>query len=85
MNKFRELAAGIKQDLQNFDEQAGELMKRREDLRVRGEKVFAKHREHQDDVSAGLDALDSAISDLEGSNSKNGEGSDAMSGSFPKV
>lgn len=79
-SKFRELAEGIKGDIANFDHQADELMKRREDLRRRGETVFAKHREHQDDVASGLEALERAIAEMEGSNSKNGEGSGDSSG-----
>lgn len=81
-SKFRELAKAIKGDLQNFDEQAEELMARREELRQRGEKVFAKHRESQDDVKSGLDAMEQALADLEGSNSKNGEGSGDSSDTF---
>lgn len=82
MSKFSELADGIKQDRANFDAQADELLRRREDLRRRGETVFAKHRENQDTVSKGLDELEAAIADLEGSNSKNaGEASASTSGS----
>lgn len=81
-SKFKELAAGIKQDLANFDQQADELMARRETLRRRGETVFAKHREHQDGVEAGLAAIEQALSDMEGGNSKNErEGSGDSSGS----
>lgn len=80
-SKFKELAAGIKQDLQNFDQQADELMARREDLRLRGEKVFAKHRENLTDVEGGLAAMEAALHDLEGSNSKKPEGSGGTSGS----
>lgn len=81
-SKFRELADGIKQDRQNFDDQATELLKKREELRLRGEKVFAKHREHHSEVESGLKALEEVVNDLEGSNSKNGEGSGDMSESF---
>lgn len=82
MSKFTELADGIRSDLQNFDRQADELMTRREDLRQRGERVFAKHRENQDEVHKGLDELEAALRDLEGGNSKNGrEGSGDSSGS----
>lgn len=82
MNKFKELADAIKGDRENFDQQADELLKRREDIRRRGEVVFAKHREHQDEIAAGLDAMEAAVNDLEGSNSKNGqEGSGDSSGS----
>lgn len=80
-SKFHELAKAIKGDLQNFDQQADELLARRENIRRRGEATFAKHRERLDGVEAGLSALDEAVADLEGSNSKNGEGSDDMSGS----
>lgn len=72
-SKFHELATGIKGDLKNFDQQADELMARRERLRRRGETVFAKHREHLDDYEGGLAAMESALNDLEGSNSKNVE------------
>lgn len=82
MNKFKELAAGIKQDRANFDQQADQLMFRREEIRQRGERVFARHRESLDDVHAGLDALEQSLNDLEGSNSKNGEGSDSSSEKF---
>jgi hypothetical protein len=82
--KFRELAAAIKGDLKNFDDQATELMARREDLRRRGETVFAKHRENLDDVEGGLAEMEAALSELEGSNSKNGEGSGSSSESFRK-
>lgn len=70
-NKFRELAEGIKGDIVNLNDQADQLMKRREDLRRRGETVMARHREHQDDVASGLDALERAIADMDGGNSKN--------------
>jgi hypothetical protein len=84
-SKFRELAQGIKQDRANFDQQADELLARREAIRRRGETVFAKHRESLGEVETGLDALDQALNDLEGSNSKNGEGSGGTSGTdFPK-
>lgn len=84
-SKFRELAAGIKQDMQNFDEQATELMARREELRQRGERVFAKHRENLDDIHSGLNAMEHALNDLEGSNSKNEEGSgDSSEASFQR-
>lgn len=72
-SKFTELAQAIKGDLQNFDSQADELMARREMLRRRGEEVFAKHRERQDEVHQGLDAMERALHDMEGSNSKNDE------------
>lgn len=84
MNKFKQLAADIAGDRKNFDEQATELMARREQIRQRGERVFAKHRENLDDVHAGLDAMDEALNDLEGSNSKNGEDSGGSSESFQK-
>lgn len=74
-SKFREFAEGIKGDLKNFDQQADELMARRERLRRRGETVFSRHRETLDDYEGGLAAMESALNDLEGSNSKNGEGS----------
>lgn len=80
-SKFKQLAADIAGDLQNFNNQADELAAKREDLRVRGEKVFAKHREHQTDLAEGIAAMEQAVADLEGSNSKNGEGSDDMSDS----
>lgn len=82
MSKFRELAKAIAGDMKNFDEQADELFAKREELRLRGERVFAKHREHQAETASGLDAMEQAIKDLEGSNSKNAEGSDDSSGSF---
>lgn len=82
-SKFRELASGIKQDLQNFDKQADELMARRERIRRRGEEVFSRHRENMDGVEGGLAAMESALNELEGSNSKNGEGSDSSSTTFP--
>lgn len=86
MNKFKELAEGIKGDLVNFNEQADELIKNREVLRLRGEKVFSQHRDNQKSVSEGLAALEEAISSLEGSNSKNGEDSERTSeASFPKT
>lgn len=84
-SKFKQLAADIAGDLKNFNDQADELMAKREDLRVRGERVFAKHREHQADLADGLAAMEQAVSDLEGSNSKNGEGSgDTSDTSFQK-
>lgn len=80
-NKFRELAEGIAGDIKNFNQQADELMARREALRQRGETVFARHREHQDDVNAGLLAMERAVDELEGSNSRgNEEGSGGTSG-----
>lgn len=85
-SKFHELAAGIKGDLLNFDQQADELMRRREDLRRRGEAVMTKHRESQNALEEGIVALERAVIDMEGSNSRpNGEGSGGSSGSsFPK-
>lgn len=76
-SKFLELAAGIQSDLKNLNDQADELAKRREDLRKRGEAVMTKHREHQDDVAAGLTALERAIADMEGGNNPPREGSGA--------
>lgn len=83
-SKFKELAEGIAGDLKNFDKQADELMAKREELRLRGEKVFAKHRESQSAVAEGLAALESALVDMEGSNSGNEqEGSGGSSETFP--
>lgn len=82
MNKFKELAAGIQKDVVDMNEEADELMAQREELRVRKNTIFAKHREHHDDVKSGLDILEQALKDLEGSNSKNGEGSDVSSKQF---
>jgi hypothetical protein len=81
MNKFKELAEGIAGDMKNFNQQADELLARRESLRKRGEVVFAKHRENQSSVAEGLDAMEAAMNDLDGSNSKNVEGSGATPGS----
>lgn len=81
-SKFKELADGIKRDRANFDQQADELLARREAIRRRGETAFARHRDHLSDVEQGLGAMEEAVSDLEGSNSKNGEGSDDTSESF---
>lgn len=82
MNKFQELANGIKQDQANFNDQADELLKKREELRQRGERVFARHRDHHKEVDAGLQALEAVVNDLEGSNSKNGEDSERSSETF---
>lgn len=82
MNKFRELAAGIQQDVADMNEEADELMARREQLRVRKNTIFARHREHHDEMKSGLDVLEHALNDLEGSNSKNGEDSDGSSEKF---
>lgn len=84
-SKFKELAKAIKGDLQNLDSQADELMARRERLRRRGEEVFAKHRENMDGLESGLAEMESALNDLEGSNSRGngGEGSDGSSTTFP--
>lgn len=82
MNKFRELAFGIQQDIADMNEEADELMAKREELRVRKNTIFARHREHHHEVKSGLDVLEHALNDLEGSNSKNGEGSDDSSDKF---
>lgn len=82
MNKFRELAFGIQQDIADMNEEADELMAKREELRVRKNVIFARHHEHHREVRSGLDVLEHALNDLEGSNSKNGEGSDDSSDKF---
>lgn len=83
-DKFEELAAGIEQDLANWDQQADELMTIRETNRKRGELVFARHRDKQSAVKAGLDRMEKALASLEGSNSKNEEGSGASSDTFQR-
>ena len=84
-SKFKELATGVKQDMANFDQQATELLARRENIRRRGETVFARHRDNLTELEGGLDAMEEALHDLEGSNSKNGEGSgDTSDSSFSK-
>lgn len=82
MSIFKELAAGVRGDMSNFKEQAQELMRKREELRLRGEKNFALFREHQAEVEAGLKEMDDALRDMEGGNSKNAEGSDVLSETF---
>lgn len=86
MSKFDELAEGIEQDLKNWDQQADELMARREVNRQRGEAIFAKHRDRQSSVEAGFAKMEAALGALEGSNSKKDdtkkeEGSGDTSGS----
>ncbi len=71
MSKFTELAEAIESDLKNWDQQADELSARREKNRLRGEAIFAKHRDKQGEVETGLARMEQAISALEGSNSKN--------------
>jgi hypothetical protein len=80
MTKFTELANAIEGDLKNWDKQADELLARREKNRLRGEKVFARHRDKQSEVEAGLERMEQAINALSGSNSKNDqEGSESTS------
>lgn len=81
MDKFTELADGIEQDLRNWDEQADELLARREKNRLRGENVFARHRDKQSSVEAGLAKMEAVLQKMEGGNSKNSEeGSGGTSG-----
>jgi membrane protein involved in colicin uptake len=85
MSKFKELAGLIRDDLKDFDAQATELMAKREKVRARAGAVFAKHHEAQDEVLAGLTAMDDALRDLEGGNGapKDEEGStDTSKASF---
>lgn len=70
MSIFKELASGIRSDMENFKDQARELMERREELRRRGETQFARFREHHKDVEDGLKEMDDALRELEGGNSK---------------
>lgn len=70
MSIFKELASGIRSDVENFKDQARELMEKREELRRRGELQFAKYREHHEDVEAGLKEMEDAIREIEGGNSK---------------
>lgn len=85
MSKFTELAEAIEGDLKNWDQQADELLARREKNRLRGEQVFARHRDKQGEVEAGLTRMEQAIGALEGSNSKNVEDSgDSSEASFSK-
>ena len=70
MSIFKELAAGVRGDIENFKDQARELMQEREDLRRLGEQQFARYREHHKDVKAGLQEMSDALRELEGGNSK---------------
>lgn len=75
-SKFRELAKAIRGDRENLDQQADELFKEREELRVEGERVMAVYRDHHKDVREGLKTMREAIADLK----NDGEGSDDLSG-----
>jgi hypothetical protein len=83
MSKFKELAGLIRDDMKDFDQQATELMAKREQVRARAGAVFAKHHDSQNEVLAGLQAMEEALHDLEGSNGapKEGEGSASSSSS----
>lgn len=86
MSKFKELAGLIRDDLKDFDDQATALMAKREQVRARAGAVFAKHHESQNEVLSGLQAMEEALHDLEGSNGapKDEEGSTSLSSSsFP--
>lgn len=73
-SKFTELAKSIAGTVQNFDQQADELARKHEDLRRRGERVFARHRESLAAQETGIAALEQVVNDLEGSNSGEGSG-----------
>lgn len=68
MSKFKVLAGLIRDDLKDFDDQATELMAKRNAVRARAGEVFSKHHESLDEVGAGLRAMEDALHDLEGSN-----------------
>lgn len=70
MSIFKELAAGVRGDMENFKDQARELMEKREELRRRGELQFARYREHHQDVEHGLNEMEDALRELEGGNSR---------------
>lgn len=70
MSIFKELAAGVRGDIENFKDQARELMTEREELRRLGELQFNRYREHHRDVKAGLQEMSDALRELEGGNSK---------------
>lgn len=70
MSIFRELAAGVRGDMENFKDQAQELMAKREELRRRGELQFARYREHHQEVEIGLNEMEDALRELEGGNSR---------------
>jgi hypothetical protein len=68
MSKFKELAAGIKADLSEWDRRADDLMKERVELKKLGDDVFKMHEEKHSEVRSGLMAMKEAVMDLTGGN-----------------
>ncbi len=75
-SKFRELAKAVRGDIVNLNEQADELFKEREVLRVEGERLMAAYRDHHKETRESLREMREAIADLK----NDGEGSDDLSG-----
>lgn len=75
-SKFRELAKAVRGDIVNLNEQADELFREREELRIEGEQLMARYRDHHKDTREALKEMREAISDLK----NDAEGSDDLSG-----